>query len=208
MGKCAVPGCERKLYGITYCERHYRQLLRYGKILDRTIVDLNKIEIKEDYCEMEVYNRQHQIVGMALFDKEDYDLVSKYSWHRTTKGYVRNAKLGYLHNAITGFKFQSHKIQTDHINRNKMDCRKSNLRIVDHTENNINRDLQRNNKSGCKGVSWDLNRQKWISRITRNHKEHFLGAFIILEDAISARRKAEKELHAIKNRPFTMRFLT
>ncbi|MDA6380520.1 HNH endonuclease signature motif containing protein [Escherichia coli] len=43
----------------------------------------------------------------------------------------------------------------DHINRVRTDNRISNLRLVTHSENMQNRKIQKNNKSGYRGVSWD-----------------------------------------------------
>lgn len=49
-----------------------------------------------------------------------------------------------------------------------------------------------NNKSGVKGVFWDKSRQRWRATITLKGKMKWLGTFIHIEDAIEARKKAEK----------------
>ena len=79
----------------------------------------------------------------------------------------------------------------DHINRNPLDNRKSNLRIVNNQQNSMNKGHQKRNTSGHKGVSWDKSRNKWYAYITVNYKLINLGRFNILEDAIKARKKAE-----------------
>ena len=53
----------------------------------------------------------------------------------------------------------------------------------------------RNNRSGTKGVSWCTSRQCWEAYINVHGKRIRLGRFVQLEDAISARKNAEKLLH-------------
>ena len=81
----------------------------------------------------------------------------------------------------------------DHINRNKLDNRKCNLRISDKTGNNRNVGLQKNNKSGITGVRWDKQTNKWKAEITVNYKNIYLGIFDSKEDAIKRRLIAEKK---------------
>lgn len=52
-----------------------------------------------------------------------------------------------------------------------------------------------NNKSGVKGVSWDKEREKWVAQIQLQGINYGLGRFEKLEDAVSARKKAEQELY-------------
>ena len=65
----------------------------------------------------------------------------------------------------------------DHINRNKLDNQKSNLRIVTRQQNNINRDSFRNSTSEYKGVTWHKGDQRWHAQIRHNNQLLFLGAF-------------------------------
>ena len=81
----------------------------------------------------------------------------------------------------------------DHINRDKLDNRKCNLRISDKTGNNRNVGLQKNNTSGITGVGWNRQMNKWIAQITVNYKTIYLGSFNDKEDAIKCRLMAEKK---------------
>lgn len=58
----------------------------------------------------------------------------------------------------------------------------------------LKRGIQKNNKSGVRGVFWDKRKGKWCAQIKFQGKNHFLGYFDELEDAAKARRKAEEEL--------------
>lgn len=62
---------------------------------------------------------------------------------------------------------------------------------------NKNKKVQKNNTSGCTGVSWDESRGEWFARITFCGKTHYLGHYKLLNEAISARKTAERKLHTI-----------
>lgn len=82
----------------------------------------------------------------------------------------------------------------DHINRNRADNRKQNLRCCDRSENMRNRSLQRTNTSGVAGVYFDKERNKWTASITFNCKRIYIGRFCEKEDAVRARLSKEAEL--------------
>lgn len=83
----------------------------------------------------------------------------------------------------------------DHINGDKLDNRRENLRIATDVQNKYNRGMQRNNKSGFKGVTWHLARKRWRATIGVNGKPIHLGVFNTAEEAYQAYCKAAKELH-------------
>lgn len=80
----------------------------------------------------------------------------------------------------------------DHINGNRFDNRKCNLRICTNQENNFNTIKKTTNTSGYKGVWFDKDRNKWVSEIKCNNIKVFLGRFNIIEDAVFSRFYAEK----------------
>ena len=79
----------------------------------------------------------------------------------------------------------------DHINRNPLDNRRENLRIVSIQENCMNLSMKKTNKSGIAGVHWDKNANKWRAKLTYKYKSINLGRFEKLEDARKARKDAE-----------------
>ena len=85
----------------------------------------------------------------------------------------------------------------DHINRDKLDNRCSNLRLVDFSINIMNRGRQRNNSSGYTGVQYRKDRQKWIVLIGLNGKYRRLGSFDTPEEASAAYEQAKRELYPI-----------
>lgn len=85
--------------------------------------------------------------------------------------------------------------EMDHIDRNGVNDRWTNLRIVSRSENALNRDVQSNNASGARGVHWDETRSKWFVQVKKDNINHFIGRFDDFDEAIEARDRASAELH-------------
>ena len=132
-----------------------------------------------------------------LFDTEDLQLLKDKYWYEDDYGYlthcfVNNKKNNYIkfHRLVCKAKKGEF---VDHINKNKNDNRKCNLRICLHKENDRNSSLRCTNKSGVTGVYFDKSRNKWCARITYDFKSIFLGRFEDKKDAIKARLIGEKK---------------
>jgi len=97
-----------------------------------------------------------------------------------------NRLVYYMHHGIDPL-----KNQVDHINRNRLDNRIENLRLVTPSQNLMNSGSYKNNTSGFKGVYWDKSKKEWRALIIVNGKRKHLGNFINKEDAIQAREEAE-----------------
>lgn len=123
----------------------------------------------------------------TIVDDEDYQYLSQFKWYYNKhRGYAhfggrhsdlfRNKAL--MHRVILGLndKSSSH-IEVDHINRDKLDNRKSNLRLCDHSSNQSNSKLRVNNSSGYRGVHWNKATKMWRCKITRHGKTYELGYF-------------------------------
>ena len=86
-------------------------------------------------------------------------------------------------------------MHVDHINGNPLDNRKSNLRICTNAENQRNKGVYKNNKSGYKGVHWFKRDKKWQAQIKHNNKSIHIGLYEDKEEAARAYDKKAKELH-------------
>ncbi len=135
----------------------------------------------------------------TLIDEEDYIRVAQkgYYFCNSDRGYVILKKpLGgnkykevYLHRFIMDF---PKDLQVDHINRDKLDNRKENLRICTGAENSRNREQ---NKGNFKGVHYSKKNRNWVAQITKDYHVYHLGSFSTeIEGAIAYNQKAI-ELH-------------
>jgi hypothetical protein len=85
--------------------------------------------------------------------------------------------------------------EIDHRNRNATDNRWVNLRRATVSQNNANKGLQKNNKSGFKGVYKESDSGKWRAVLKFNKTTIHLGRFEVAEEAARAYDKAAKEHH-------------
>lgn len=111
------------------------------------------------------------------------------------KGYVatyRNGCRNRLHRLIINA--ESGQI-VDHINRNKLDNRRSNLRITDRCGNARNSKFRSHNTSGFRGVYLCKQTQRWRAEIRVNGRGVKLGRFHSVVDAAIAYDKAAVRLH-------------
>lgn len=131
-----------------------------------------------------------------LIDSEDYDVVSGYCWYETRDGYMmtrlsRKKQIS-LHRLIAiGVDNIENENFVDHINRNRLDCRRSNLRLCTPKENAWNVGVHSNSMSGERGVRWHEKTAKWNAYITVDGRFKSLGYYDDKESAVLARRNAE-----------------
>jgi hypothetical protein len=114
---------------------------------------------------------------------------------------------GYVYIRVDGIDYKAHRLAwlhyygvapadlIDHKDRDNGNNRINNLREATHAQNQQNKKVYANNKSGHKGVSWYPLRRKWRVRIQHNTKPILVGFFDTIEEAIKARKKVEKKLH-------------
>ncbi|WP_066735776.1 HNH endonuclease [Cupriavidus sp. D384] len=138
-----------------------------------------------------------------MVDAEDYEMLSAFKWFVIHSGVVRNhpRKLRatektsrIMHRFLMGLETNDRR-QVDHINGNRLDNRKGNLRVCSGAENNRNKVTQVNNTSGFKGVSFYRRRQKFHARVQVYGRTHHVGYFDTAEDAYKAYCKTALRLH-------------
>lgn len=131
-----------------------------------------------------------------LVDTDDLERVKKLTWHSMSNGYIQSnlpgngGKLS-LHRFIMNL--TDEPVLVDHINRNKRDNRKENLRLCTYSQNLMNSAVPRNNTSGYKGVHKHPKANRWIASIKVNKTAIYLGSFVNIGDAVAARKAAEKK---------------
>lgn len=124
----------------------------------------------------------------ALVSDVDYERLKKHSWCLDVGG-------GYPMTRSGGKAYRMHRmiltppkgLYVDHINRDKMDNRRDNLRIVTNSQNMHNIGIPKSNTSGYKGVTYSNRDRRWIAQVRINYKNNVLGRFKDKKDAIMAR---------------------
>lgn len=190
---CIVEECNRTRYQHGYCKEHFKQFRRYGKIIK---IKLGNPEFV--YPTTIINNTVYISVknnNVVIIDLDNIDLIKHRHIAIYKNGYAyiyKNNTCIPLHRIILN---HIDKDDIDHINHNKLDNRKINLRICSRSENMHNTDLRRDNTTGYKGVykiTKSPNKIKYAAQITINKKRICLGNYDSLEKAIMARRVAER----------------
>lgn len=132
----------------------------------------------------------------AIVDDEDYDWLSQWKWY-FSHGYAKRDR----HICMVGKKEKKERIYmhrlinktgsnvtTDHINGDKLDNRKENLRCCTDAQNNMNKSIRKDSVgSKFKGVKWHKVNKNWNARLFGKH----IGVFRSeIEAAIAYNRAA------------------
>ena len=135
----------------------------------------------------------------VLVDDEDFVRLNIHRWRYMSTGYAAKEdkvldKIStvLLHHEIV---WCPEGYEVDHINGNKLDNQKSNLRVCTRAQNQRNVGPTKRNKSGYKGVSWDKRNNLWVSRIKCGSTYKNLGRFKTAEEAAEAYKKQASLLH-------------
>lgn len=149
--ECKVEGCCKKVVANDYCSKHNKQVSLYGRTY-RTRYDPNEFVFHKDCVEIRMFgyeyaNELHESMytGSTFIDLDDYEKVKDIKWCLAADGYAFNYKVGKLHRFIYPNKDEIKGKMVDHIDRDKLNNRKSNLRPATASENGLNRGL---NKKG------------------------------------------------------------
>lgn len=137
----------------------------------------------------------------ALVDDADYEYLNQWKWNaspnrkngtlyarRWTTRKVPPRKTLYMHTQLLGEGI------VDHINRNGLDNRRNNLRIVNRSQNQWNRKIE-----PSMGIRFDKRRRKkkFCAVISANKKHYFRGYFLTKKEAKQAYKEMKIKYHGI-----------
>lgn len=138
----------------------------------------------------------------AMVDDDLYPLLAPYKWHvcydgyakRNFRGFDSKWRIMFMHHAVAGYPLN--KKQVDHIDGNRLNNMKINLRIVTKRQNARNRVEHRKNlfSSRYVGVYWDKDLNKWRAGVTVDKKQIHLGVFLNENDAANRVMEYDKRL--------------
>lgn len=149
----------------------------------------NKVEYKDDLVYVELHNTKR----IMICDKDVWEKHKNHTW---------NEHMSYAKTVIRKKEIPFHRLVLDcpdgyvidHINRNRLDNRRSNLRVTTQYVNTLNRNVSTISGTGIKGVYKEGN--KYRVEITVKRKRMYLGAYYTLEEAIKVRNEAEEKYHS------------
>ncbi len=163
-----------------------RLKIKSGSGIYKRNIRLNEYIDSGDYYSMVV--KSHNKIYTAKIDKEDYKKVATGKWSWSYGYLVRyiNNEIALIHHIIQGKK---KGYFTDHINGDRLDNRKANLRFVTMQQNNCNRSKMR----GVYISNYYKNKKekKWVAHIIYKEKFHYLGIYSSEEEALKVRKEAE-----------------
>jgi hypothetical protein len=136
------------------------------------------------YCQIPLHRRDGSVRAITTVDAEVFAEIGHYRWCLSANGYAyRMARVDgkrqviYLHREILGL-VKGDKLHGDHINRDRLDNRRSNLRTATHAENQQNKPF-----SGTRGASWSRTNKGWMARCQIRRKQYYLGTYDTQEEA-------------------------
>lgn len=123
----------------------------------------------------------------AQVDLDDLPKVLGYVWCKTAQGYAHTR---IPNSGKPGKRLLMHRLLCegaliDHINRNKLDNRQSNLRCASKQQNALN--------SAAAGVYLNQNK-KWVAQVSLDGKTRYLGSFVTRDEALAVRRQAVEKI--------------
>lgn len=133
----------------------------------------------------------------ALVDLEDYAAVARFNWHLHSdgsaarreylgrKGGKESTRIVRMHQQLLPTE-DGH--EPDHRDLDRLNNRRSNLRVATSSQQKCNQRRRRDNASGHKGVCWDKSKGKWVAYVKKDGRLLLWKRFDRLEDAVAARR--------------------
>lgn len=144
----------------------------------------------------------------AIVDDADFEWLNQWKWSYT--GHMRGEQFGYAVRRVypngryeKGVTILMHRLimcpsneqQVDHIDNDRLNCRRLNMRLCSRRENLCNKIRAKNNKTGFKGVCWHKINKVWTAYITAAGVRMHLGCFKDKASAARAYDRAAKEFH-------------
>lgn len=174
-------------YNITDIYKEARRITKIKNDKETNVnVRISKNEIIEldNYAIVKVYNTADKIFYDVLIDKEDINKIKKYYWviRKKYPATMTDKKYLAMHRLIMDYNGEN---DVDHINKDKLDNRKENLRIVTRVEN-----LANNNASGI----YLYKNKKYHVIFNRYGRTYNVGYFNTIEEATTARDSKLKEI--------------
>jgi hypothetical protein len=142
-----------------------------------------------------LHDRRGIVRAVALVDETDAPTIERHRWSLvSTKPYYAGRRAApdgeqryrtiLMHWVVLGYSSPPPGREIDHINHDRLDNRRANLRIVERWQNMQNlRGARSDSRSGVRGVMWGRDAGKWYAQIRLRGQGHFLGYYSTIEEA-------------------------
>lgn len=154
----------------------------------------------DESFEIPMFRRDGSVRAVALVDAKDFEWLSNYRWHLSTVGYCARNRARpergtvVMHREIMGVGDADwREVEVDHINRDRLDNRRSNLRLVTCGENRQNSTPRKGCSSEYRGVCWQKKAERWQAYFHLEGKMHWLGLFDDEKEAAAVAKAARAE---------------
>jgi len=162
---------------------------RVGNLGNRKGNKYKKSKVKKDSHVIFIRDKDNEVITKTYIDSEDVDRCKEHTWY-LSDGYITSRTAGKLHRFLMNC---PKKLKIDHKNLNTLDNRKFNLRICTTVQNNYNRPIRKDNKTGYKGVK--IEDKKFVVNIKAEGKLIRIGLFTDIKLAAKAYNKAALKYH-------------
>lgn len=125
---------------------------------------------------------------VAKVDDADYEWLSQHKWYASVRGYAVQRDGTRMHRVLL-----PGVPEVDHVNQDKLDNQRHNLRPATHQQNTANTRRRKDNTSGFKGVIWYNRDRCWLAVITILGRRKHLGYFEVAKDAALAYDEAARK---------------
>lgn len=202
-GTCKVAACDAPHRALGWCENHYANYRRTGLPLGVRAERLTLAESLVDDITARIPLRAagSSIKAWTLVDIDEFERVNLLHWHYS-KGYAvrertrsespNGRSTERLHRTVLGLSDDDMR-HVDHINRDRLDNRRRNLRAVSPGSNSQNVPSQ-GGSSRFRNVYWHARQQSWNASIYSDGQRIHLGSFLSEEDAGECASRARRVL--------------
>ena len=176
--------------GKPYCNKHWLRMYNNGTTEPKKKAVTNRYIVEDETAKILTANGEE-----ILVDATDLDLVKDHSWCVSSQGYaVANidGRVVKINRYILGNECEGKVV--DHINRNKLDNRRANLRYATPCENSRNCSKTKGSTNPYVGVRLTKS-GNYAVRITADRQDIYVGTYNNLQEAIAERQKAEIKYH-------------
>lgn len=194
MTLCSVDACERISVAHGMCSTHRKQFREHGRTWTRELDPVKRVAVSGDIATIRICNSFGDTVGDAKVSVEDVARVSKYIWSKMKNGYAVariDGRFVLLHRFVLS---PNEDDEIDHINGDRLDNRRENLRIVDRKLQAQN--VVRPGREALRGVYYIRgdNGLIWFASVTVDGVSHRKSCSSRAEAINEARRLREQHM--------------